>query len=679
MVSWKKEIFQMNKKLGAIVFYLVLIFLTFTQVLNGSPLRGGDYTSITNEYRNSFSYSAWQGHTNLGQSFVPFLNYAPYNFYIKLVSQVVSNSLLLERLVWWIPFFIISFSSIYLLYRYLFPKNNYYVLAPLIFIFNSYILIILGGGQISGMGLSYAFMPFIFLQFLKMLESKYISFHSILLLGLLLSIQAVFDIRLLYITLFGLSLLFLFFSYAKKRILQLGFIKQILSLFVLPLLMVFLLHAFWILPTLIYRQNPLEDLGAAYTTAEAVEFLSFANFENALGLLHPNWPENIFGKTGFMKPEFLILPILAFSRLFLKPHDNITEKKRNVLFVPLFAFLGLLGAFLAKGANDPFGSFYIWLFEHIPGFVLFRDPTKWYVLIALSYSLLIPYCISQIVNYLESKQKSFFIKILVVSFVSFFIFTIRSVFVGEMNGVLQTKSEFHSYTQLNNYLQRDSSFSRSLWVPSNQRLAYRSELHPVLSTQYLLSEYNMKRLLTKLNYFPLTYLQDLGVRYIIIPEDTEGEIFLDDRMYSEREYEMTVNTLDNIPWLKNVKNFGKIVVYEVPNPKDRFWSENDESKIIWEMITPAHYQIKAKNGTIDGLLVFSEQFSPYWTATYNGRTVFSQKFRSNLNSFAVTNNPATIDVYFQPQKWVDAGLIVSGVSLCIIVALLIITKKRNND
>ena len=34
---------------------------------------------------------------------------------------------------------------------------------------------------------------------------------------------------------------------------------------------------------------------------------------HALSLLHPNWPENLFGKVYFLQPEFLILPILAFS------------------------------------------------------------------------------------------------------------------------------------------------------------------------------------------------------------------------------------------------------------------------------------------------------------------------------------------------------------------------------
>ena len=79
----------------------------------------------------------------------------------------------------------------------------------------------------------------------------------------------------------------------------------------------------------------------------------------------------------------------------------LIEREKNVIIkkqIRFFLILSLLGVFLAKGSNEPFGQIYIWLFEHIPGFVMFRDPTKWYMLIAVSYSVLIPYSIYKIVN-----------------------------------------------------------------------------------------------------------------------------------------------------------------------------------------------------------------------------------------------------------------------------------------
>lgn len=63
-------------------------------------------------------------------------------------------------------------------------------------------------------------------------------------------------------------------------------------------------------------------------------------------------------------------------------------EKGNILF---FMLIGIAGAFMAKGANEPLGNINIWIFSIIPGMQMFRDPTKWYTLVAVSYAMLIPY------------------------------------------------------------------------------------------------------------------------------------------------------------------------------------------------------------------------------------------------------------------------------------------------
>src|SRR6185503_16152979 len=94
------------------------------------------------------------------------------------------------------------------------------------------------------------------------------------------------------------------------------------------------------------------------------------------------------------------------------------------------------GAFLAKGANDPFGGVYIWMFEHIPGFIMFRDPTKWYVLIAFAYAVLIPFSIWRIHNWLNSKFKNQqYVSLLFLCLVfTLILFLIRPALRGEITG-----------------------------------------------------------------------------------------------------------------------------------------------------------------------------------------------------------------------------------------------------
>ena len=214
---------------------------------------------------------------------------------------------------------------------------------------------IVGGGQM-GLALGYALAPLAIGAALK---------HP-LGAGVILAFQIMFDPRIALLTLIAMV-----FLAGLKKTFGAGFLG------LLP-------HLFWLLPTLAAKR---ELLPAGLSESGWLGFLSVAEFSKTLALLHPNWPENIFGKTYLMRPGFLVLPILAYAFLLFNP------KSKTIL---LFALLGLIGAFLAKGVNPPAGFIYAWLFENIPGWQMFRDPTKFYFLVVLAYSFLVPYTLEAI-------------------------------------------------------------------------------------------------------------------------------------------------------------------------------------------------------------------------------------------------------------------------------------------
>lgn len=67
------------------------------------------------------------------------------------------------------------------------------------------------------------------------------------------------------------------------------------------------------------------------------------------------------------------LGLLAFLPSLLALIGYLKRPNRTFNF---FALIALLGIVLAAGAHPPTGAIYRWLFEHIPGFWLFRSP--WY-------------------------------------------------------------------------------------------------------------------------------------------------------------------------------------------------------------------------------------------------------------------------------------------------------------
>ena len=696
----------MKKNFILFLIYLgliVIVFLIFKNWFSFYSLSSGDWSHKFPEMIRGFTLYpyAWDpGFFNgLGGTTVFLL---ALNTYFLSTTSLLFNFfhvpwVLIERLVWFWPFLIISVFSSYNLFKKLFSEK-FALLSSFIFLFNAYILMIVGGGQM-GIAMSYSIVPLVLYFFIILNENIKLKYS--LLLGILFGILVMLDLRIAYVTLSALGIYFLF---NIKQLIIGKNLKEIVVnisyIFIIPFAVIGFLHAFWILPLLIFHQNPVQSFGAVYTSAEAVKFFSFAKFENTISLLHPNWPENIFGKVGFMKPEFLILPILAYSSLlFINKLKSLREKK----YIIFFTLLGLNGSFLAKGANEPFGGIYLWLFDHFPGFIMFRDPTKWYTLVAISYSMLIPFTIWKIYEWLRSRSKFFrqrrislwptifntsnlFLLIIVFCL----LYLIRPALLGQLTGTFKATAVPSDYIKLEKFLSSENSFSRVLWVPTLQRFGYYSNNHPAVSANDFFKTGGHSNIFNKINITEGSkILQEAGVRYVIVPYDSQGEIFLKDRKYDEKSYLKTIKDVEGIKWLKKVDCsiakllncsdpvFGKVAVFEVPNPRDHFWSPSGNIIKNYKYINPTKYIVELKNAKKGDVVVFSESFDKNWVAYNSSFKIHSTLYENRFNSFVLPQDgDYSITIYYTPQDWVNRGLVISIVSLVGIIAILIGFKLK---
>ncbi len=566
-------------------------------------------------------------------------------------------------------------------------------LSGLIYLTNAYVLMLVSGGQM-GVALAYAVAPLVLTSFFKLIvffvsQTKNFKFHPSTSLrtrisnfkmiaeaGLALAIQVVFDPRIAYVTMIGVGLyviasLLHCFIVSKERLLR-GFLLSVVAIGSVVAVAV-LLNAFWLLPMVLVRGNPLENLGPAYTSADSLKFFSFADFSHALSLLHPNWPENMFGKTYFLQPEFLVLPILAFGLLLLI--SNIKNQKETIqqynnITIHFFALLALIGAFLAKGVNPPFGEVYRWLFSNVPGFVMFRDPTKFYILIAVAYSVLIPCVLNNFVERVTKLNKKL-ILFPIAAFLLYWIFTIRPVFLGDISGTFVFHQIPSQYTELKNQLVGDKYFYRTLWIPMQQRFAFASYLHPAVEAYSLFNSTNSAQLAVILNQNKSQkFLENIGVRYLIIPDDSLGEIFLEDRKYSEDLRDQFEEQMDNIKWLKKI-SAGGITVYETPSQKELFWLTG-AGTVNYTMISPTRYKISLST-TTPVKLIFSENYHDGWATNLSGKNIRSVKTDESLNSFIIPaggNN--SLYVYFEPEKYYILAKVISFGSFAVLIAVLLV-------
>lgn len=669
---------------------------------------GGDFRFFWPENIRDFATvpSAWDPslNTGIGKSALGSLWITSYLNFTSFFTNLGLSWNLITILFWIVPAILLSVFSSFLLFRHLFEVKGrrYSFISAVIYTSNTYFLMILTGGQL-GVALSYSLVPLVFLRFIKVFENP--TLRNSILAGLVLSLQVIFDPRIVYLTLVAILFYFLF-NLPKLKVFKSPFF------FLSPFIISVLLNAFWILPLFLTKNSPIPP---GFDSVSSFKFFSFADFSHSFSLLHPNWPENIFGKVYFLKPEFLMLPILAFSSLLFIPKIkyqkskihikdqkesnslaieqfnnkqslSFLQKNRTVLF---FSFLGLLGTFLAKGTNPPFGEVNTWIFSNLPGMSMFRDPTKWYLLIALSYSMLIPYGLHHLSKTFSSKFKSDSTGLKIQKLLSnlfllfafcYLLFLTMPLWLGEQREIFKPKEVPKEYVELKDFLVSQKQFFRTLWIPQWQRFGYFSNTHPAIGRNEVFQDDYKQQIKQLRKKEAQDLLKELAVKYIILPYDSESEIFLNDRKHDEIQYKDAVFSLRRIPWLKEVSGFGGIHVFEVGETKDRFWSPSPNIKIEYSFLSPMEYRVKVKNSEKGDLLVFSEGFDKNWIAQNSKSAslekIQSSEFKSLLNSFTLREGGSQeFKVYYTPQRYVEFGLWISGITFLILAIFLLFGKS----
>ena len=157
-------------------------------------------------------------------------------------------------------------------------------------------------------------------------------------------------------------------------------------------------------------------------------------------------------------------------------------------------------------------------------------------------------------------------------------------------------------------------------------------------------------------------LQDASVKYVIIPYDKDGEIFLSDRKYDEKKYLRTIADVKKIPYLTEIDQFGSIKVFKVPGARGHFFSNNPNLSIFYSRLSSNEYRVSLKNASKGDVVVFSEGYDGNWIAS-NDEIGYSQQslpYNKFLNSFVLPNEGNySIKIYYNPQKLVSVGILIS--------------------
>lgn len=662
-------------KLFQIFIFIFLVGIIFQKWFMPGLISAGDfwfyYPSMYGEFDRAFYAWNFEKGNGLGMNSVLFqavlTTFGLPIYLLGILLKIPWETI--ERIGFFYPFLIICTFSSYFYHKEVLRTTKLWVLSAIVFLFNTYILTLVSGGQIL-IGIAYAFSPILLVQFINLEKLEKLnsrkSFLTMLLAGLLLGIEMTIDLRIAYVMGIAITVYFVF------RTLLLGlnfgiFLRKFFFLLLSTIIAV-LLNLYWGIQLLIKRGNPLQELGDAYSTVGSLKFFSFASLENSISLLHPNWPENLFGKIYFMRPEFLFIPIIAFaSFLFLKKTKINRKLKEMVIFSGL---LGMIGAFLAKGTQEPFGEVYVFLFENVPGMVMFRDPTKFYLLVILSFTILIPFCLYQLTDLFKKvKYINFYV---LTSFIIFWCITIWPGIMGQLGGVFTYTNLPEAYKKFEVFLRGDKDFYRTLWIPQVQRFGFFSPTHPAIVAEDFFQIHTYADLVSHISQEEtLENLRAMSVKYIVVPYDSEGEIFLDDRKYKDSLRRELIAGLRGIDSLKELKTFQPIAVFELSGYRGHAWSSVDKSIINSKKISPVEFEIDMKNIAKGSKLIFSESYDPKWIARKGKEEILAEK-NGNMNSFTLPEKgDYTLILYYTMQNYVKIGVVISAITFLSVVSAIL--------
>ncbi|HSE61705.1 MAG TPA: hypothetical protein VLA88_05420 [Candidatus Saccharimonadales bacterium] len=529
----------------------------------------GDWWFIGLErYKDFLQFSPiWVSNNLGGMSATP-------HFYVVRYLEALTTTLgatfaLNQKLFFFLPIVLVSLWGSYALLRMYFTAR-FAFLGALVYGFNTIFLF----NQVGALTIEvvYALAPVSVYLFKRLLEAPK-NGRLIVASAFLLSVMVFYELRISLLvigTLFGLLLFNTLFREGRWRYLW----PRAFS-FGAVLTGVLLINSFWILPTVFNTGS-----SAMAELAGRGLFVSFSDVLNGLTLHHPFW-------TGERPTTFVsqpipvyawLVPIVAFAGFVIRP----LKAHKEIYF---WGLLTLGGIFLVKQVNEPFLMAYPWLYEHIPGFGAFRESSKFYLFITLSYAVLIPFSVGRIEETLAARAAS--AKKNLLGYGKYAVYALAcGLFLWNaaplVNGTFRTLMLPHDmpgdYTKLNAFIDSQRDYFRTLWVPVNSRWATDTNRHPnLIATQLTQGQWlsqlgddpdiekpTLRDKVASMLANPSTkdFLALSSVKYVVVPlrdlesEDDFFKYYGDDRQFY-------LDKLNAIPYLRPVDlGLSEVAVYE---------------------------------------------------------------------------------------------------------------------
>lgn len=523
----------------------------------GSVLTAGDWTHMaTGTVADSWkSYGAWDG-SGLGGVYIQI----PFNVFFwmwSLVAHLGGDYDSATKITFFVPISLMLFVSPFVLLRYQGFSAPSSFIGAVFYGSNLYAI-----SNVPPIQFVYALAPLLLFLLFRALASEQRSAGKWLIFAVAYSLGIAYEVRIMYVV--SIMLVFAAVWFHHRDL-----VRQYRQVALTGIVIV-ALNSFWILPTLLGG-----GVGAVSAVAGRGLFGGgLFDITSAFAIFPWYWTGGVPNIDFVKQPVgwfYLLIPLVAFFSL-IKLKQDIDKRRQLVMF---YAVVALLGVFLTKESGMPLPALYQWLYLHVPGFSLFREASKFYLITAMGYAGLLAGAFDG--QWLKNRARMkkwapvlgcMFILILgAISYYPAYTGTIESLFISA--------KENPDYVKFDSFVEKQPQFFRTLWLPAESRWGVFSATHPKVTAQSLsegawsdLVSYN-PHLSSGENYASLItskYSEAAAsyssIKYIIVPET---EVLPQDNPISLYGVERSfyVSKLGAVPWLKRINmGFGNLAVFE---------------------------------------------------------------------------------------------------------------------
>lgn len=617
---------------------------------------------------------------------------------------------LAERAIYLIPTILISIYAISKLCEYFSLSSIAKSIAIVVYLCSTPLIIIRTGHNTLAM--AYSIAPLVIYTFSKSLQTSRASY--LVLTSILSFVMAAYEPRAYYLLFFILIIQFAFLVFARTEKLHVHSVVAKTFILFIIVASTGLLFSYWIMP-LVFSGGSV----ASNILGRPLFGAGFSSIMRSLTLHHAFWSGGTY--TPFViqpiSPYFVLAPIVLIVTFLISP--------KNMKLMP-FKLLLLVGLFLGKQENAPFGFIYQFLYLYFPGFSAFREASKFYFYTTLASSILLAYLFEKMIGvkrHLLTRNKvvSMMFWLLFISLLVSYLYNLKPLVTGDIKTLFLPRSMPNDYKVLNEYLLKNASDSRVMGVPTSSRWTVKSDRFPSISYYTIFDSIpgtikyrNLAFTLGLIQHLETNdftrYLDENSVRFIVVPlQDTEN----DDNFFEYFDNNRTgfLAKLDQTKLKRVDLGMKEVVLYENVDSKPRVTVKGDKSiqqNITTKFVNAAQYVIRLHNVSGKILITYRENFHPGWKLyeyeppsliSFIGQKSLDAKHKSNLlqqneyeldiadycnkNSNKCDRNEygyiLDLQIEFEPQKYVIIGFGISALTLFLLVGGMIIVNRLQHS